>query len=347
MEKNLIHDVIVVGAGISGLYAAYMLKNEGFSVKVLEAAPTYGGRIKSLTGFSHSPIELGAEFIHGKYTVLYELLEYFEEELMEIKGKNYVWFKDELLSENIAAEDAQIERVFDFLDNSWRYRGLDKTAEEYLANRPFPDSVRQLLEVFAMEYGTSNDKIGMRSLALNESNWVAGDQHFKLKSPLLSILREFLESLDHDIQYNSPVTAIDYQTDEIKVQTEKGESLICKKLICTIPLTMLKKGMIKFTPELPTEKKEAIEVLGMDAGVKVFLKFKERFWKKNMWELFGTKSSPLYYNLFPGTQSDENVLVAYMMGKYAELFIEKGNKGIDELVIELDNILAINKLHRI
>ena len=340
MKKDSILDVIVVGAGISGLYAAYLLKNEGYHVKVLEASNTYGGRIKSLTGFSKSPIELGAEFIHGKYSVLYDLLEYFEEELIEIKGKNYLWYQNELLSENKAAQNPKIEKAFDFMDNSWRYRGMDMTAEEYLIKRPFDDSVRQILEVFALEYGTSNEKIGMRSLAMNESQWVAGDQHFKLKSPMLNILREFIESLGQDIVYNTAVNKIKHENEEITVLSENQTTFTCKKIVCTIPLSMLKKGIIQFSPDLPADKKAAIATLGMDSGVKVFLKFNDKFWKNNMWELFGTKSSPLYYNLFPGTQSDENVLVAYMMGKYAEQFIAKGNQAISELVLELDHIFG-------
>ena len=58
-------DVIVVGAGASGLVAARELVRAGFSVTVLEARDRVGGRILSYQppGWPRS-IELGAEFIH-------------------------------------------------------------------------------------------------------------------------------------------------------------------------------------------------------------------------------------------------------------------------------------------
>ena len=42
------HDVVIVGAGSAGLYAAYTLDNLGFDVLVIEARPRIGGRIHPL-----------------------------------------------------------------------------------------------------------------------------------------------------------------------------------------------------------------------------------------------------------------------------------------------------------
>lgn len=41
------YDVIVVGAGVAGLSAAYELKKAGFTVKILEQTGRYGGRLFS------------------------------------------------------------------------------------------------------------------------------------------------------------------------------------------------------------------------------------------------------------------------------------------------------------
>ncbi len=50
--------IVVVGAGIGGLAAALRLSTLGHKVRVIEAAPTSGGKIRTLSG-ANNPIDLG------------------------------------------------------------------------------------------------------------------------------------------------------------------------------------------------------------------------------------------------------------------------------------------------
>jgi monoamine oxidase len=59
-------DVIVIGAGFSGLYAAWLLAREGVRVTVLEARPRVGGRIESARDVPGSP-EMGGDSILAGY----------------------------------------------------------------------------------------------------------------------------------------------------------------------------------------------------------------------------------------------------------------------------------------
>ena len=56
-------DVVVIGAGLAGLYAARKLKRAGVSVAVLEARSRVGGRVHSERVNDHLTIDLGAQFI--------------------------------------------------------------------------------------------------------------------------------------------------------------------------------------------------------------------------------------------------------------------------------------------
>ncbi len=341
MEKEQQTDILIIGAGIAGLYTAYLLINEGYKVSILEASPTYGGRIKSLTGFAPIPIELGAEYIHGKNSILYELVDYFNEEIIPIKDKSYIWWQEQLLTEKQAIKNKEIAAAFDFMDNSWRYQGDEIEVDNYLKEQAFYKNTSQILEVFGMEYGTTNNYLGLKSLAKAEEMWTSGDEHYKLKTPMINILREFIDCASPYIAYNQAVNHIDYsQEDTIKIRTAKEKIYEAKYVVCTVPLTMLKNNSIEFLPELPINKKKALESLGMDAGAKVFLKFKKRFWRKNMWELFGTSSSPLYYQLFPQNHAEHSILVAYLMGDFAESFSAKGNQAVTDLVLELDLVFG-------
>ena len=60
--------VLVIGAGISGLYGAYLLTKKGFNkIIVLEAQSKIGGRIQSVSQecVLTQGLELGGQWIHG------------------------------------------------------------------------------------------------------------------------------------------------------------------------------------------------------------------------------------------------------------------------------------------
>lgn len=77
-------DVIIIGAGISGLSAAYYLKKRGIDFKVLEAQNRVGGRIETIYGNAKTPMEMGATWFSKEHKNLLELMaeleiDYFEQ----------------------------------------------------------------------------------------------------------------------------------------------------------------------------------------------------------------------------------------------------------------------------
>lgn len=62
--------VIIVGAGASGLSAAATLEEQGIDYQILEATDRYGGRVKKNQGFADFPIDLGAEWVHQRKEIL-------------------------------------------------------------------------------------------------------------------------------------------------------------------------------------------------------------------------------------------------------------------------------------
>jgi phytoene dehydrogenase-like protein len=91
MAKNC---VVVIGAGVAGLAAAARLAASGRSVSILEARQRIGGRVYTLhEPTSHAPIELGAEFIHGKPPEVWNVLREAKIGISEVDGDKLVFFK--------------------------------------------------------------------------------------------------------------------------------------------------------------------------------------------------------------------------------------------------------------
>ncbi len=56
--------VLIIGAGAAGLTAGHLLGQRNVEFQIMEAAATYGGRIKRASGFVDFPIPLGGEWLH-------------------------------------------------------------------------------------------------------------------------------------------------------------------------------------------------------------------------------------------------------------------------------------------
>ncbi|MBZ9731709.1 FAD-dependent oxidoreductase, partial [Salegentibacter sp. JZCK2] len=66
--------VVIIGAGLSGLVAAYRLKKAGVAIKILEARDRAGGRINTVLGTDGVPLEMGATWFGNQHQNLIELL---------------------------------------------------------------------------------------------------------------------------------------------------------------------------------------------------------------------------------------------------------------------------------
>jgi monoamine oxidase len=67
-------DVIIIGAGLSGLSTSYQLKKAGINFKIIEAQGRLGGRIETIYGNDNTPMEMGATWFGKEHFNLIGLL---------------------------------------------------------------------------------------------------------------------------------------------------------------------------------------------------------------------------------------------------------------------------------
>jgi len=74
IKEKIDCDILIVGAGLTGLTLNYALKNLGLSIVIVEARGRIGGRIETLATSNGGKLEMGATWLGNKHTYLSKLL---------------------------------------------------------------------------------------------------------------------------------------------------------------------------------------------------------------------------------------------------------------------------------
>lgn len=85
----------------------------------------------------------------------------------------------------------------------------------------------------------------------------------------------------YEVRTSAPVQAVQHGADGVTV-TAKGGKHQFDAAIVTLPLGVLKRNSVRFTPPLPADKTAAIERLGMGTLDKLYLLYDHPFWDKDV-----------------------------------------------------------------
>ncbi|WP_299764846.1 NAD(P)/FAD-dependent oxidoreductase [uncultured Dokdonia sp.] len=89
MKKN----VLIIGAGLTGLLLAYRLKKQGIPVILLEARNRIGGRIYTHLSAQETPIEMGATWLGQQHTALVRLLQELDIPIYAQYTEGSAWYE--------------------------------------------------------------------------------------------------------------------------------------------------------------------------------------------------------------------------------------------------------------
>jgi monoamine oxidase len=290
------YDVLIVGAGVSGLACARKLLEKNLKILIVESRSRAGGRMLSLHRPGSSlPIELGAEFIHGAPTSTLDLMRTFHLPFYDVLDHHHHWdgHKFQMQSdffEHISKVNQKIARL----------QKHDASIGEFLRTQKTLDPDWKLLYKRYIEgfHAANVDLISQQSVASSEDDSELNGSHMfrsvRGYSELIQRLSEELAQKDL-LKFNLSVRKIVWEKGDVKVFCHsafnpESTTLQANKLVMTAPLAILKAPQSEHSgilwDPLPEKLDKILDSMEMGHVQRLVFRFRSRFWE----ELAGDKA---------------------------------------------------------
>lgn len=302
-------DVVVVGAGLSGLIAARTVLTAGLRPLVLEADDRVGGRILTEEALPGVPVEIGAQWIGDTHHRMFALADelgvptfpqYDEGETSyELVGSGVLRERD--FHARYGAELAELERVLRLLDElaaevppeaPWlapRAAQWDAiTAGAWYDGQGLSPVARTLLEICTVGilavptvevsflhllFTIQTCGVGAELFAESEG----GAQTTRFVGGTGEIPRRLAALIGEHIVLGAPVQLIEHGPDGVTVHCRGGLVARARRVIVAISPALA--GRIMYDPPLPGRRDQLTQRLPNGAAMKAFFVYDEPFWR--------------------------------------------------------------------
>jgi monoamine oxidase len=288
-------DVIIIGAGAAGVSAATGLASAGLSITLLEARDRIGGRIFTLRDPKlDAPIELGAEFIHGRPPEIFDLLKARQVQIREVDGDNWCVEEGRLSPCDFFSEVDQIlQKMKEHRNGDESFTDFLKHYRPGLADTPSLRRAKQWATGYVSGFNAADPalvSVNWLVQGIHAEEQIEGDRAFRAEqgyADLIEIFQQQLQDSGVSLEKNAIVESIQWRPGHVDIAARCPNGtleLSAPRVLITVPLGLLQartddKGAIQFIPELPRRKQDAIRNIEMGKVIRVTLRFHERFWE--------------------------------------------------------------------
>jgi len=310
-------DVIIIGAGASGLSAAQTLINAGLKTLVLESDDHIGGRCITDTSTFATPFDRGGSWLHSaEINPLSGLAEKHGFEFFKTP-----WVSQQVISNGKHLSDEEVVDYRKYMDEMWNHitevgkTDLTTAIEPILPDSEWKDTAKLFIShILGGDYDVTTPS-DLANYEHSDGNWL-----------IEGGLGNFIKHLhcDVDVVLDCPVSKIDYSGSKVHVTTPKG-TVEADHVVLTVSVGVLAAEKIEFIPTLPNQKLQAISDLPNGLLNKVGFEFDPSWSETHEGYLVDYHPCEEEYCNLAFKFYDSNLMTAFTGGRFAA---QVENEGI-------------------
>ncbi|KAM6364652.1 L-amino-acid oxidase [Pluvialis apricaria] len=372
-------NVVIIGAGISGLTAAKLLRDAGHTVTILEMSNRVGGRIRTYRPEGQDwYVELGPMRLPGKHRLVREFIRQFDLKLNPfIQTDNNTWYF--VNGTRIRAEE--VNRNPNILNYTVKPSERGKSASQlyrealnkafkhfqttdcktYLAKHDSFSTKEYLTKVGNLSRGAVqmigdllNEDSGFY-LSFLASLWdfdIFSNESFdEITGGFDQLPKAFHEALPKVIQFNCTVEKIMTKGNKVRVFYRAPDTLaptIITADYVLVTSTAKATRHIQFLPPLSPLKTHALRSIHYASSTKIILACTEKFWEKDGirggQSITDRPSRFIYYPSHNFSSGVGVILASYTWNDDSEFFLPlTDEKCLDVVLQDLSDIHRVSK----
>ena len=341
--------VVVVGAGLAGLTAAYELGLAGFDVTVLEARDRIGGRVYTVRDpfqiGQHA--EAGGEYVDVVHRRVRAFCRRFGLPLQNatrgfagLEDVAYVNRRRERLGQfRTARAQRDVNRFYRLIyelgrgldpgDPAGTKPKLDKTSVGWAIDRIDPsERGRFLLAGFVRDdYAAQPEDLSLLTYATGEKVYESvpdrGIEKWRIKGGNSQLPQAFADRLGEGVRLSSPVEAIEQSDTGVEVHAA-GETFAGEFCVIAAPLPALRNVDLG-AASLSRRQHGAIANVTYGRATKTLLQYRRRYWRDEGFsgDIYSDRPLGATWEATNGQPGRPGVLIAYAAGDNSRYFEPK------------------------
>jgi len=312
-------DVVVIGAGLSGLYAAHLLEEQGARVRVIEGRRRMGGRIFTLDDVPGHP-EGGGNGIGAGYARVIDMANRSGVKLIPVRQRTETTQEDTVINlrgQNIRLEEWPSSRLNPFPSERrsklpWAYQwdfymkanplkdgdvwtdakfaSWDISLYDFMRRQGQDEATIDLALGTGMLYGSNPYDFSLlalfHTLAWGAQQLAFGREAYAIEGGNQRLPEAMAKQLRSEVVTGCTVTGVSTDRSGVQVTCSDGTIHRAKTAVVTIPFAALRS--VRFDPVLPELQAEAVDLLGYSTAFQAHFVADRPFWLEdnmpaNMW----------------------------------------------------------------